>query len=113
MHKNLLTSPIPIYDKIPPESEHKGNLPQHNKGHIKQTTANIILGGEKQNLPCTIRNNERMSFVTIFIQQSFCSPSHNNLSLISGSFHKPLILIHQKADRKKNHNHRKLTKVIT
>ena len=33
--------------------------------------------------------------------------------LPSGSFHKPLILIHQRADRMKNHNHRKLTKLIT
>ena len=23
-----------IYDKNPPESRHRGNLPQHNKGHI-------------------------------------------------------------------------------
>ena len=30
-------------------------------------------------------------------------------SLPSGSFHKPLILIHQRVDRMKNHNHRKLT----
>ena len=26
-----------IYDKNSPESEHRGNLPQHNKGHIQQT----------------------------------------------------------------------------
>ena len=30
----------------------------------------------------------------------------------SGSFHKPLILLHQRADRQ-NHNHRKLTNLIT
>ena len=24
----------PTYDKNPPESRHRGNLPQHNKGHI-------------------------------------------------------------------------------
>ena len=24
----------PIYDKNAPESRHRGNLPQHNKGHI-------------------------------------------------------------------------------
>ena len=33
--------------------------------------------------------------------------------LPSGSFQLPLILIHQRADRMKNHNHRKLTKLIT
>jgi len=26
-----------IYDKNSPESKHRGNLPQHNKGHIQQT----------------------------------------------------------------------------
>ena len=24
----------PIFDKNPPENRHRGNLPQHNKGHI-------------------------------------------------------------------------------
>ena len=38
--------------------------------------------------------------------------SHSR-SLPSGSFHKPLVLIHQRADRNENHNHRKLTKLIT
>ena len=28
---------MPIYDKNPPESGHRGKLPQHNKGHIWQT----------------------------------------------------------------------------
>ena len=27
----------PIYDKSSPESGHRGNLPQHNKGRIRQT----------------------------------------------------------------------------
>ena len=34
-------------------------------------------------------------------------------SLPSGSFDKPLILIYQRADRRENHNHRKLTNLIT
>jgi len=29
------------------ESKQKGNLPQHNKGYIQETSANIILNGEK------------------------------------------------------------------
>ena len=37
----------PTFDKNFLESGHKGNLPQHNKGHIQQTQANIILNGEK------------------------------------------------------------------
>ena len=36
----------------------------------------------------------------------------HSLSLPSGSFHKPLILIYQ-GRQNKNHNHRKLTKLIT
>ena len=34
-------------------------------------------------------------------------------SLPSGSFHKPLILIHQEGRQNKNHDHRKLTNLIT
>ena len=34
-------------------------------------------------------------------------------SLPSGSFHKPLILIHQRFRQNENHNHRKLIKLIT
>ena len=88
MHKNLLTSPIRIYDKIPPESEHKGNLPQHNKGHIKQTTANIILGGEKQNLPCTVRNKDLSPFsfnkVLVVLAITICrSYQEVSISLLS------------------------------
>ena len=34
-----------MYDKSPPESSHRRNIPQHNKSH--KPTANIILNGEK------------------------------------------------------------------
>ena len=47
MQKKLLTNSTPIYDTNPPESKHRGNLPQHNKGHIWQTHSQIILSGEK------------------------------------------------------------------
>ena len=36
-----------IYDKNSPESGHRGNLPQHNKGHYDKHTDNIILNSEK------------------------------------------------------------------
>ena len=39
--------------------------------------------------------------------------STHNQSFLSGNFHKPLILIHQRADKNENHNHRKLSKRIT
>ena len=32
--ENLSTKSTPIYDKNSPESGNRGNLPQHNKGHI-------------------------------------------------------------------------------
>ena len=37
----------PFVIKNSPESGPRGNTPQHNKGHIWQTNANIILSGEK------------------------------------------------------------------
>ena len=46
MQKKLLTKFKPIYDKNSPENGHRGNLPQHNKGHIDKPTANIILSCE-------------------------------------------------------------------
>ena len=36
-----------IYDKDNQQSESRGSIPQHNKGHIKETKANIILNGQK------------------------------------------------------------------
>ena len=32
--KSFQQNSTPIYDKNPPEGRHRGNLPQHNKGHI-------------------------------------------------------------------------------
>ena len=32
--EKALKNSTPIYDKNPPESRHRGNLLQHNKGHI-------------------------------------------------------------------------------
>ena len=37
MQKNFWQNSTRINDKKSPESGHKGNLPQHNKGHIRQT----------------------------------------------------------------------------
>ena len=36
-----------IKKKSSPESGHRGNLPQHNKGHIWQSHWNITVNGEK------------------------------------------------------------------
>ena len=46
MQKKLLRKFNTIYDKNSPESEHRGNLPQHNKGHIttdpQQTSFSMV-----------------------------------------------------------------------
>ena len=34
MQKNLLTKSNTNFDKNSPENGHKGNIPQHKKGHI-------------------------------------------------------------------------------
>ena len=47
MYKKLLTKFNTIYDKNSPETGHRGNLSQHNKGHNDKPTAHIILNGEK------------------------------------------------------------------
>ena len=47
MLKKLLTKSTPIYDKNSPENGQRGNLPQHNKGHIWETHSKHILNGEK------------------------------------------------------------------
>ena len=62
MQKNFWQNSTPFYDKNSPESGHRGNLPQHNKGHIWQThskhhsqwwkTENISLrSGTRQGCP--------------------------------------------------------------
>ena len=47
MQRNFWQNSTPIYEKNSPENGHRGNRPQHNKGHIHKPTANIILDGEK------------------------------------------------------------------
>ena len=58
MEKKLLKNSTPIYDKNPPESRHRGNLPQHNKGIYDKPTANIVLNGEKLK-PFPLRSGAR------------------------------------------------------
>ena len=47
MQKIFSQNSTPVSDKNSPESGHRGNLPQHNKGHLEKPTANTILNGEK------------------------------------------------------------------
>ena len=49
------------------------------KAIYEESTANIILNGEKlKAFPSNIRNKTRVSTLTTIIQHSFGSPSHGN-----------------------------------
>ena len=48
----------PFMIKNPPESRQRGNLPQHNKGHMTKHSANIALKGEKLK-PFPLRSGTR------------------------------------------------------
>ena len=62
-----------------PESGHRGNLPQHNKGHIWQThSKHHSQWWKTESISSKIRNKTRMSTLTTIIQHSFGSPSHSN-----------------------------------
>ena len=69
-------NPTPISHKNPSETGHRGNLPQHNKGHIWQTHHSQWWKAER--IHAEIRNKTRMSALVITLQHSFGSPSHGN-----------------------------------
>ena len=76
---NLLTKLTPIYEKNSQESRHRGNLPQHNKGHIWQTySQHRSQWWKTENSSTKIRNKTRLPTLTTFIQHSFGSFSHSN-----------------------------------
>ena len=67
-----------ISDKNSPESGHRGNLPQHNKGHIQQTySQHHSQWWKTESISSKIRKKTRMSILTTIIQHSFGSPSHS------------------------------------
>ena len=52
------------YDKNPTESRHRGNLPQHNKGHIQQTHSKHHSQLRKtESISCKIRNKTRIELL--------------------------------------------------
>ena len=55
------------------QSGFRGNIPQHNKGHIWKPPANIIFNGENKKDFLLI---SRISTFTTFIQLSTGSPNH-------------------------------------
>ena len=69
----------PFMIKNLPESRHRGNLPQHNKGHIWQTRSQHCSQWWKtETVTCKIRNKTRLPTLTTIIQHSSGSFSHSN-----------------------------------
>ena len=69
----------PFMIKNPPESRHRGNLPQYNKGHIWQTHSQHCSQWWKiESISSKIRNKTRLSTLPTIIQHSFGSFSHSN-----------------------------------
>ena len=69
----------PLMIKNPPESRHRGNLPQHNKGHIWQThSQHHSQWWKTETISTKIRKKTRLSTLTTIIQYSFGSFNHSN-----------------------------------
>ena len=65
--------------KNSPESRHRGNLPQHNKGHIWQThSQHHSQWWKSETISTKIRNKTMLPTLTTVIQHSFGSFSHSN-----------------------------------
>ena len=63
------------------QSRNRGNIAQHNKGHILQThSQHHTQQGKSKRFSLKIRNKTRMSTFTALIQYSTGSPSHRNLT---------------------------------
>ena len=56
--KSFQQNSTPIYDKNPPESRQRRNLPQHNKALYDKPMANNVLNGEKLK-PFPLRSGTR------------------------------------------------------
>ena len=79
MQKKLSTKFNTIYDKNPPETRHRGNLPRHNKGHMWQTHSQPHSQWWKTvNISSKIRNKTRMS--TLKIGRASCRESSSQNS---------------------------------
>ena len=79
MEKGFWQNSTPIYDKNPPESRHRGNLPQHNEGHIWQIhNQNHSQRWKTETISSKIRNKTKLSTLTTIIQHNFGSFSHSN-----------------------------------
>ena len=77
--KSFWQNPTPIYDKNSPESRHRVNLPQNNKGHIWQThKKDCSQWWKTETISSKMKNKTRMPTLTTIIQHSVGSFSHSN-----------------------------------
>ena len=68
----------PISDKNTQQSGNKGSLPQHNKGHIRETYSQHHTQGAKSEIfPNKMRNKISMFTFTTSIQHSIGIPSYS------------------------------------
>ena len=66
-----------IYDKNPPESRNRRNIPQHNKSYIWQTHSKHYPQWWKlESISPKVRNKTRVPTLTTTIQHSFGSAGH-------------------------------------
>ena len=67
--------------KTSPENQHRRNIPQHNKNHIRQTLSKPYSQWWKnESISSKIRNKTRVPTLTTIIQYRFGSPSHDKQS---------------------------------
>ena len=79
MQRKPLTNSTSIYDKNPPESRNRRNIPQHNKSHIWQTHSKPYPQWWKiESISPKVRNKRRVPTLTTMIQHNFGSFSHRN-----------------------------------
>ena len=65
--------------KSSPESGHRGNISQHNKGHIWETRSHSHTQWRRaESISSKLRKKTRISTLVTFVQHSFGSPSHSS-----------------------------------
>ena len=72
----------PFMIKNSHQSGYRGNISQHNKGHLQQThSQHNTQQWKAESLPTKVRNKTRMPTVTTSIQHSIGSPSYKNQTI--------------------------------
>ena len=79
VNKIYLIQPSTIYDKNSEQNGNRGNIPEHNEGHLWQTHCQHQIQWAKTTIVLLeIRNKIGMSTFTSLIQHTTGSPSHSN-----------------------------------